>query len=82
MDWKNIDLKNKCERDLNILDNYTFEGLLLEITCNIREEEMNKETIKSHALEEMRKKYEEAKNVLEDNLDNIVKESIRYSKLP
>ena len=34
---KNIDLKSSFERDLNLIENLTFETLLLEIDCNIPE---------------------------------------------
>ena len=69
MDWKNIDLESGYEKSQNLMENYTFENLLLEIHCN--EPNINKEVIKDHAMSVFKAKYNEAIEILEANLTNI-----------
>lgn len=75
MDWKNINLKSPYETAQNLLENYTFDTLLLEISCNIKE--INTETVRAQALDSIRAKYQEAIEILDSNLSNITKESQR-----
>ena len=37
MDWKNVDLSSDYERSQDILSSYSFDTLLLEISCNIKD---------------------------------------------
>ena len=78
MDWNNIDLKSAYERNKNLLENYTFETLLLEVHCNLRE--VNRETVKAEALKQIKSKYEEAIEILEANLDNLTQYAIEEKK--
>ena len=71
MDWKNIDLESGYEKSQNLMDGYTFEDLLLEVYCNFREENLTPEEIKKHAISVIKAKYEEAIEILNDNLINI-----------
>ena len=71
MDWKNIDLKSGYEKSQNLMENYTFEQLLLEVYCNIREENLTPSEINKHALSVFKAKYDEAIEILNDNLINI-----------
>jgi len=71
MDWKNIDLENGYEKSQNLMENYTFEQLLLEVYCNLREENLTEKEIKKHALSVFNAKLREAKEILNDNLVNI-----------
>ena len=71
MDWKNIDLESGYEKSQNLMDGYTFEQLLLEVYCNFREEEIDEIVIFEHAERIFKAKYEEAIEVLNDNLINI-----------
>ena len=71
MDWKNIDLKSGYEKSQNLMENYTFEQLLLEVYCNISEENLTPSDIKKHALSVFKAKYNEAIEILNDNLINI-----------
>jgi len=73
MNWNNIDL-NSSEIELPILDPYTFSTLLLEVSCNLTE--INRETVKKQAEQSIRAKYRVALEVLEANLDNIVKKAL------
>jgi hypothetical protein len=75
-DWSNIDLSSPCESSLNMLDAYSFDTLLLEVECNLRE--INKATVKAQAMESINAKYNEALSILNDNLANITKEALKY----
>ena len=76
-DWSNIDLSDNYKRNLNLLENYTFDTLLLEVSCNIKDSEINKETVKKQALESINAKYQESLELLNDNLDNLTNEAIK-----
>lgn len=77
MDWKNVNLNDGYEADQNLLENYTFSTLLLEIHCNLKKEELTPIQIKKHAREVIINKYFEAIEILEDNIDNIVNKAIK-----
>ena len=78
MNWKNIKLGDGYERDLNLLDPYDFDTLLLEINCNVKE--INRETVKAQAMESIKAKYQTAIEILNDNLDNITKQAQKERK--
>jgi len=82
MDWKNVDLNSNYEKSKNLLENYTFEQLILEVICNIRNTDINEETVKKHALEVFNAKLEEAKDILKCNLTNITNHIVEYNKIP
>ena len=46
MNWKNVNLNNNYESDQNILDPISFNILLLEIECNLKD--VNETTIEKH----------------------------------
>lgn len=69
-DWDNIDLDSPSERDLSILDAYTFEQLLLEINCNLPT--INRKTVKAQFRAELNSRIASAKEVFEANLENII----------
>jgi len=75
MNWKHIGLNSQYEREQNILDPYDSETLLLEVACNLRI--INRETVRAQAMESIKSKYKVAIEILEDNLDNLVKEAQR-----
>lgn len=77
IDWSNVDLTDSYQRDQNILDPYDFDTLLLEISCNLRKEELTREGIGAHFNEVLCEKVRVAKEVFKDNLDNIIKEAIK-----
>lgn len=72
--WKNVDLTSS-ERHLNMLDPYDFDTLLLEISCNLRDEELTPQEIEKHALQVINEKARLAKEILRDNLQNIVNQA-------
>lgn len=80
MDWNNVNLNDSYERDQNFLDPYNFDTLLLEINCNIREENLNRETIKAEAEKQIKLKLACALEILESNLDNITRKAIEERK--
>jgi len=75
-DWSNIDLESS-ERHLNILDPYDFDTLLLEVSCNIRDEDLNASSIEAHAQQVLRAKYTEALQIVRDNIQNIRNQAIK-----
>jgi formiminotetrahydrofolate cyclodeaminase len=80
MDWNNIDLKSDYERNQPILTGYTFETLLLEISCNLRE--INKNTIRNQFETELQNRIREAREIFESNLNNIIKNAQEYRNIP
>jgi hypothetical protein len=77
MNWSNINLENEYEANKNILEPYKFDTLLLEINCNIRLEDINKEEIKKHFEKELNAKIREAREIFKANIDNIVNHAIK-----
>ena len=76
MNWNNIDLKDGShERDANLIDPLTFDTLLLEINCNIKE--INQETVKQQFKEDLNNRVQEAWSIFEANYDNIVKQALK-----
>ena len=71
-DWNNIDLTS-YQRNLNILEPYNFETLLLELRCNTPTKDLTKEAILSHAKAVLMAKYTEAMEILESNAENVLK---------
>lgn len=71
MNWNKIDLNDGYERDQNILDPYSSDDLLLEISCNLPV--INAETVRKQFLESLESKVTTAKEIFEANLNNFVK---------
>jgi len=80
MDWNNVDLSSPSERDANILDPLSFDILLLEVSCNVRD--INEQTVRAQFMESLNSKIESAKEVFEANIKNITKEAVRYRAIP
>ena len=76
MDWNNVNLKSQFERSQNIIDALSFDTLLLEISCNVRE--INKETVLAQFELDLKNRIESAREVMLLNLDNIVKDAQEY----
>jgi hypothetical protein len=79
MDWTNVNLKDSYERSQNLIDGYSFDTLLLEISTNLTE--ITAETITAYFNQQIRLKVEEAKTVFKDNLNNILADAIEYQNL-
>ena len=78
MDWKNINLSDRYEREQNIIDPLNFDTLLLEISCNIRDININKSTIREQFEIDLEARIESAKEVFENNLNNILIDAVKY----
>jgi hypothetical protein len=76
MNWKNIDLDSSYERAQNIIDPLNFDTLLMEINCNLKK--IDRDTVRKQFDEDLKNRIISAREVFNDNLDNIVKEAIRY----
>lgn len=74
MDWNNINLNSPFEASQEILDGYSFDNLLLEVSCNLPV--INRDTVKAQAMESIKIKYQTALSILAANLDNIVNYAI------
>jgi len=79
IDWKNVDLDDNYQASQTILDAYTFNILLLEIECNLPT--INKETIRKQFNKEMQSKINSANEVLNNNLDNILRKAVKTRKI-
>ena len=79
-DWNNIDLTDGYQRNLNILEPYNFETLLLELNCNIPTKDLTKEAILKQAKDVIKAKYTEAMEILENNADNVLKYELEDRK--
>lgn len=72
MDWTNVNLLSAYERDQNIIDPLNFDTLIMECHCNLRE--INESTVKAQFEEDLRSRITSAREILENNLKNIVKQ--------
>ena len=79
-DWNNIDLTSGYERNLNILEPYNFETLLLELRCNIPTKDLTKAAVLKHAKDVLKAKYTEAMEILESNAENVLKHELKDRK--
>lgn len=79
MNWNNVDLKSDYERNQDFLDGYSFETLLLEISCNLRE--INKETVLKQFEIELQNRIRMAREIINSNLDNILSDAIEYRNM-
>ena len=79
MNWEIVDLTSNYESSQNILDSISFDILLLEISCNLRD--INKDTIRQQFEISLENKIHSAREIFENNLDNILNEAIRYRNI-
>ena len=70
IDWKDINLADGYERDLRFLEPLTFDGILLQIECNCRE--LTEEAIHKEITRQITANAIEARQIIRDNLKNIV----------
>lgn len=79
MDWNNVDLTSDYERDQDFLTGYSFDTLLLEISCNLRD--IDEKTVRNHCYNELNNRIREAKEIFEANLSNIIKDAKKYRNM-
>lgn len=73
--WSNVDLNSPSERDSALVDAFTFDTLLLEINCNIKE--ITPQAVRAQFEESLKLNIEQAREIFNDNLENIVKQAIK-----
>ena len=76
MDWTNINLNSSYERAQNIIDPLSFDTLLLEVGCNIKD--ITKEAIAKQFEDDLQSRITSAREVFAANLGNIRREAINY----
>lgn len=79
MNWNNVNLNRPIESASDILDAYTFDQLLLEISCNLKE--ITPETVRKQAMESIISKHKTAIEIIEANLKNITDHAIKYREM-
>ena len=79
MDWTNINLKDNYERSQNIIDPLSFDTLLLEISCNCRE--ITTVAIRKQFEDDLQSRIRSAREVFENNLNNILKDAEEYRNI-
>lgn len=72
MDWNNINLNSEYERSQNFLDGYDFETLFMELQTNFKTEDLTEEKVLNHAFKAIENMVREAKEILTDNIKQIV----------
>ena len=75
MNWQNVNLKDAYQLDQNIIDPLSFNSLLIEINCNIKDTEITKETILKQFEDDLQSRIRSARQVMRDNIENILKEA-------
>lgn len=73
MDYNNVQLTDNYERDQNILEPLNFDTFLLEISCNIKTENLTAENLQKEFDQRIKMRTEEAKEIFKANLQNILK---------
>lgn len=74
IDWNNIDLNSPYECDLHLLDPLKFSDLLLEINCNLPK--ISAESVRAQFRKDLQSRVDEAKEIFEANLPNIVRHAL------
>ena len=75
VNWSNIDLDSH-EAGYAIIDQYTFEDLLLEVNCNLPT--INETTIMRQFEEALQNRITSAREVMRDNIANITRHAQAY----
>lgn len=79
MDWNNVNLKSDFERNQNIIDPLSFDTLLLEISCNVKE--INEETILAQFETDLEARIASAREIVKANLKNILADAKEYREI-
>lgn len=70
IDWNNVDLDSAFESSRNLIEGLTFDCLLLEINCNLRD--INHATVTAQFETDLQSRISEARDIFKSNLTNIV----------
>jgi hypothetical protein len=73
IDWNNVDLTREgFERSRNLIENLTFDALLLEIHCNLPS--ITAQTVTAQFETDLASRITEAREIFAANLANIVRQ--------
>ena len=72
-DWNNIDMHSPHETSLNLIENLTFDTLLLEIECNC--EKIDERSVTQQFEEDLRSRVAEARVIFQTNLESIIRKA-------
>lgn len=75
MNWENVNLTDSYEREQNIIDSLDFDTLLLEISCNISNNKLNREEIRKQFETDLKNRIVSAREIFNNNIDNILKQA-------
>lgn len=70
MNWDDVNLDSAYERSQHLISSVSFDAFLLEIECN--ERVIDRESLSRHFKERLNGIVEEANEVFQANLDNLV----------
>ena len=80
IDWNNIDLDSEYECSRNLIENLTFDALLLEINCNIKD--ITEETVNAKFWADVKSRVDEAWEIFQKNRANIVCHARKHREEP
>jgi hypothetical protein len=72
-DWNNIDMHSPYETSLNLIENLTFDTLLLEIGCNCKT--IDEQSVTAQFEEDLRSRIESAREIFQANLESIIRKA-------
>jgi len=72
-DWNNIDMNSPYETSLNLVENLTFDTLLLEVQCNCKT--IDEQSVTAQFEEDLRSRIESAREVFQANLQSIIRKA-------
>jgi len=72
-DWNNIDMHSPYETSLNLVENLTFDTLLLEIGCNCRT--IDERSVTQQFEEDLRSRVADARVIFQANLQSIIRKA-------
>lgn len=75
MNWENVNLTDNYEREQNIIDSLDFDTLLLEISCNISNNKLNREEIRKQFETDLKNRIVSAREIFNNNIENILKQA-------
>jgi len=70
IDWNNVDLNSPCESYQNLIENLTFNSLLLEINSNLSV--IDEKTVAAQFEDDLQGRVRESRDIFRANLANII----------
>jgi hypothetical protein len=72
-DWEDIDMNSPYETSLNLIENLTFDTLLLEVQCNCKT--IDAQSVTTQFEEDLYSRIQDAREVFQANLQNIIRKA-------